>query len=449
MTTIEELRARRLAAYQAANELYAKADEESRRLDDDEANRYAELMTEFKTLTDEISRRQQLEDAKGLMDGTSGRSVPSDPDWISRTDGSRQERRPQRFRYSRLRAFKGARADEDAYRAGQWFRAAILGNQQARDWCRENNIELRVMTTGKNAAGGYVVPVELESAIIDLREEYGLARQECRIRPMGSDNLLVPRRAGGITMYAIGENTEITASDKSWSNVELVARKWGALTRMSTDLADDAIINMADDLADEMAWAAVKKEDECLIDGDGTSTYHGIVGFRAKMVDGNHAASYADATAGDDQFTELLLPDIISLVGKLPGYAHFNAKWYMSYYAYGSCVLRLLSALSGNAMQNIADGMTPQLLGYPIKLSAAMPSATSAYNELVMIAFGNMRQAADLGDRRGITLRTSTDRYLEYDQIGVQMTERMDINVHDLGDASTAGPLVGLRGNTS
>ena len=34
----------------------------------------------------------------------------------------------------------------------------------------------------------------------------------------------------------------------------------------------------------------------------------------------------------------------------------------------------------------------------------------------------------------------------EYDQVGIKATERFDFVAHDLGDTSTAGPVVGLIG---
>jgi hypothetical protein len=36
-------------------------------------------------------------------------------------------------------------------------------------------------------------------------------------------------------------------------------------------------------------------------------------------------------------------------------------------------------------------------------------------------------------------------RYFETDQIGIKGTERVAINVHDIGNTTTAGPIVGFR----
>ena len=49
-----------------------------------------------------------------------------------------------------------------------------------------------------------------------------------------------------------------------------------------------------------------------------------------------------------------------------------------------------------------------------------------------------------MGERRGVTIKRSEHRYFENDQIGLLGTERFDVNVHDMGDTATAGPLVSL-----
>ena len=51
-----------------------------------------------------------------------------------------------------------------------------------------------------------------------------------------------------------------------------------------------------------------------------------------------------------------------------------------------------------------------------------------------------------MGTRREIRIKVLQERYADLDQLGVQGTERFDINVHDLGDTSDAGPIVGLIG---
>jgi HK97 family phage major capsid protein len=118
---------------------------------------------------------------------------------------------------------------------------------------------------------------------------------------MGSDQLQIPRRKGGLTAFFFNDDdgTGITASDKNWDLVTLSAKKLGALARVSKDLVEDAIINVVDDLAQEMAYAFAVKEDNCLINGDGTSTYGGMQGFIPKFQATAYQSRIALATGHD------------------------------------------------------------------------------------------------------------------------------------------------------
>jgi hypothetical protein len=52
--------------------------------------------------------------------------------------------------------------------------------------------------------------------------------------------------------------------------------------------------------------------------------------------------------------------------------------------------------------------------------------------------------AVTLGDRQGIQLQTLNELYANTLEIGFQAHERLDINVHDVGDTSSAGAVVML-----
>ena len=343
---------------------------------------------------------------------------------------------------------RGFSDEESAYRAGKWIRSWMFEDRAAHQWCKDHG--MRVATEGKLSKGGAVVPHEMSSAIIDLREQYGVMRGLLRVINMSSDQLTIPRRTGGLTAYAVGEETEITASDKAWDQITLAPKKWGVLSKFSTDYAEDAVIDVAMDLADEAAYAFAQKEDECAIDGDGTSTYHGIYGFRAKL-NATALAGRLDATAGDDQFSELIASDLDLVRGTLPEYAVRRGRvvWLCSKYAKNVTFDGITRAAGGNTQVNIGGSPADAYLGDEIVVSQAMPSASTAYNELVMLLYGNFSLAATIGDRRSFTFKVLDERYAEYDQIGILATTRFDINVHDLGDTTNAGPVVGLRGNTS
>ena len=121
--------------------------------------------------------------------------------------------------------------EETAFRAGMWVRAMIYGDDRARRWCSDH-LGTRAMGENVFSKGGAVVPVEMSMAIINLAEEHGVARQECQIVPMGTDNVPIPRKTGRPTVYYVGEGNQLTADDAAWDNVNLVARKLAGITQV-------------------------------------------------------------------------------------------------------------------------------------------------------------------------------------------------------------------------
>jgi len=177
-----------------------------------------------------------------------------------------------------LKAFQGENAERDAYTSGQ-FIAAVCGNEKAKQWCKDHGVH-NVMGENDDLKGGSLVPPQFESSVIRLVEDYGVFARYARNYPLTTDSATLPRRQAGLTAYAVGENSEITASDVTVGQVNLTARKFATLTKVSSELSEDAAIALADMLAQEIAYAHAVKQDACGFLGDGTTTYGGIVGFK-------------------------------------------------------------------------------------------------------------------------------------------------------------------------
>jgi len=370
--------------------------------------------------------------------GTDARSIVA----AARGEGIGQDRET---RDRVMRAFGETRrvAEARAHVAGQWARAALLGHADAARWLSDGGYS-RALAGGIASKGGVLVPEELSDAVIDLREQFGVFRQFARVMPMNSDILSVPRRTGRVSGTWVGENTTISADDGSWDNVELVAKKLAALTRMSSELSEDSTIDVASFLAMEFAMSFAEAEDDAGWNGDGTSTFGGHEGVLSKI---SGLAGEVAATSGNDTFAEISAVDLTTLAAALPAYALPGAAWYCSQ-ACNQLVFQRLAQASGGATMvergSIEIGMYG---GYPIRVSQKLPTSTGDLSDSAMLVFGDLRLAAMMGDRRTFRLEVLTERYADLDQIGVKGTERVSIVVHDVGDATNAGPLVVLLGN--
>jgi HK97 family phage major capsid protein len=372
-------------------------------------------------------------------------------------------------RYSSLHNFKGENGTERAYRFGM-FMLGLYGKQAPRKWCEEHGIKFvsdvadkAAHNEGSNSNGGFLVPDEFQNDLIDLRETYGVFRANTKIVPMASDTRSDPRRVGGLTAYFVGEDTAATQSLKSWDRVRLTAQKLMVLTKYSNELNEDAVLNIGDDLAGEIAYAFALKEDQCGFTGDGSSTYGGITGVTNKLlnVDATIAnvkgLTVASGTGYASSYDSIFLRDFNKVVGSLPQYAFRSGgvKWFVSQSFWGGVMQKLAAAAGGNRIADInAGALQPTFLGFPVEISQVLPSVPAVSQ--VCALFGNLRLASRMGDRRHTTIMMSEHAIgaFEQDEVAVRGTERFDIVVHDVGDSTAspksaqagavAGPIVGL-----
>jgi HK97 family phage major capsid protein len=330
---------------------------------------------------------------------------------------------------------------DDAYASGQFFLATIYNNRKAKEFCRERGLIRNAMSTGDNTKGGFLVPEPLEAAIVELREQYGVFARYAQPWTMSDSVQNVPKLGGEVTAYYVGENAAITPADVSLNLVRLEAKKLATLTAVTSELNEDSVLSVADILARSIAQTYANKEDEAGFNGDGTSTYGGIVGVKSALA----AGSIYDAISGNNTFATLDLEDFEAVIGKRKMYANSSPVWFISQNGWANSMLRLAMAAGANTGMSIADGMPLQFMGYPVVISQVLPSALTSTGSTIACYFGDLAQAAILGRRRGLSIQADSSYYFNQDAIAIRSTQRFDINVHDCGGASAAGGLIALK----
>jgi HK97 family phage major capsid protein len=340
-------------------------------------------------------------------------------------------------RHGRVKHFTGPDAEANAYASGRFLMAAIAGDEPSKQWLKDHGMQM-AHSSDDNSKGGYLVPEVLENALIDLKEQFGFFRQYAMNWPMTSDVSLVPRRVSGFTTYFVGQNEEITKSTTALDQVRLEAKKLAAMTQFSSELSEDAIISVADFYAREFAYALAVREDSCGFLGDGTSAFGGITGIANAL----NAGSIVTAT-GITDLANLVIATFMETVGKLPQFPGIQPAWYVHKAVYYASMARLQIAAGGNAVSDLGNGPVMQFLGYPVRFINTLPSTASSGTKIAY--FGDLAMAATMGTRRGVTLRADESIYFAQDALALRVTERFDINVHERGTASEAGPLLMIQ----
>ena len=129
----------------------------------------------------------------------------------------------------------------------------------------------RALSTSVGSAGGFLVPPEMSSEVIELlRPASAVMALGPIMMPMASGNMSIPRVAGGASAGYVGENQPTQGSQQSFGMVQLSAKKLTSVVPMSNDMirfpsaATDTIVR------DDMVKSIAMRADLAFIRGQGT-----------------------------------------------------------------------------------------------------------------------------------------------------------------------------------
>ncbi|MBV6429785.1 MAG: hypothetical protein KIPDCIKN_04360 [Haliscomenobacter sp.] len=283
--------------------------------------------------------------------------------------------------------------------------------------------------SGTASPGSVLTTPEFVRTLIRNVELHGKFRQNATVWPMGSNEVWIPRRRGGFTVYWEGEGEAMTTSDIDVDLLKMVAKKATVFHAYSNELNVDSAIALADALMFEVSLAFASEEDR--------------IGFNGTGAGGNGAAGYAGffgvlgmpntdtatqpllvtGAAGNDLTTEVTEAKLRAMTGLLPTWARAGAKWFMD-----KTILADLSAIArgtaGGPVVDFRDGLPPSIMGYPVVEVDRMPDSPSAASTKVFF-LGDLRRAWYLGDRMGVEVETSEHYLWNKDQISLRAKERI------------------------
>lgn len=146
--------------------------------------------------------------------------------------------------------------------------------EKAAYWVRKqfaDEIVEKALLAGEGSAGGFLIPEDFTSEIIELLQPQAVVRRMGAISiPMPSGTLPITAITGGATAYYVGESTNITPSQQAFGQIVLTAKKLAALVPISNELL--RVPNAKADVIvrNDLISAIAKREDLAFIRGDGT-----------------------------------------------------------------------------------------------------------------------------------------------------------------------------------
>lgn len=289
---------------------------------------------------------------------------------------------------------------------------------------------MKALREASDAAGGYLVPEEFSSRLLQLVQEKTVIVPDLEVVSMNTDTLHIPKTTSGTTAYWVSETGTISSSEMAFGRTTLTPKKVAARVDVSTELLEDANVSVANSLMDQMARdLAIKIDSEIF----GTSTTN-LPGLRYTGSYTNSVSAGDNAAAGgtiqvkdvSNAIDEIMAdnhmsPDVsyfnTKVIGDLRNLTDGNARPLFNAETFGSPLLRegVVGVVYG-AKVKPANTL-------PVNLSYGTGSAATSSDGIIGIS----KQFGYYAVRRGMTMHRDYDIDTDVNQYQVNM--RVAFNV--------------------
>jgi len=246
------------------------------------------------------------------------------------------------------------------------------------------------MQEDTDSEGGYLTPTEQRAELFAYVREMSVTMPDVTHIPMTSDVMTVPAELANVGVAWTAEESDATASNPTFSQITLTAKRLDAYSTSSNELIEDTNVpgGIVAVLLSQFTEAVAKELDNQVLTGTGDPV-SGV--FTA-------AAGYSEVfNSGSTAFSELLESNVRNLIGKIPPERLDGAKWYMNNSVLWTYFYGLKDGDSRPLfIPSMSQGVPHTLFGYPVKQSS-QATATSAAGA-TMAAFGNLKGFV-VGDR--------------------------------------------------
>jgi HK97 family phage major capsid protein len=300
-----------------------------------------------------------------------------------------------------------------------------------------DSAQLKSLSTGTDADGGYLVPENFSNEIIRIAPTYGVVRRDARnygVSDAGNSTKLPT--IGSVSVSRVSEKGAIPAVQPTTGQISIDIKKLAGITPMANELLQDAGPDTVDILTMLYAEAFAKAED--------TWGFAGLAAGEGIFQNADVPVLTLDAT--NTSYTDVTLDDMLAALDLLDDDAAGNAKWYMTFSMFNH--FRGLKDADGRyLLQHPTDGRPATIWNLPIQLVRVMPRTTDgsqagkkflAVGDLSYMLFAdkkeysfNISQQATIKDVDG----TTPINLWEQDMSAVRVIERIDIQLAEAAKA--------------
>lgn len=294
----------------------------------------------------------------------------------------------------------------NSYRKG-FFSAIRTGFKVANEYLRE----------GVLSDGGYLCPVEFDNQIVSALEQGNVLRQISRIITTQSAHK-IPLVSAKPAASWIGEGEKINLSAEQFGQVSLEAHKLAVAILASSEILQDAFVDIEAFLAQEFSDALARAEEEAFLNGTGEDNQP--LGLLPAMA--QSASAFLKTTGAT-----ITPDDLITLEFSLDRPYRRAASWLTS-----EATLAQIRKFKDNTSNyiwqpSLTSEEADKLFGYPVYTTPYFPPATSGNP---CIVFGDFSRFV-IGDRGNRTFRPLHELYALSDQSAFLMLERVDCALVD------------------
>ena len=268
------------------------------------------------------------------------------------------------------------------------------------------------LQVGTDSEGGYLVPDEFESTLVEALQEENIFRQLATIITTSSGDRKIPVVATKGTASWVDEEGAIPEADDAFGQVSIGAYKLATMIKVSEELLNDSVFNLEQYIAKEFGRRIGAKEEEAFFVGDGTGKPTGI--FNAT---GGAGVGITTASA-----TAITIDEIMDLFYSLKSPYRKNAVFVTN----DATVKAIRKLKDGNGQYlwqpSLTAGQPDTILNRPLKTSTYVPAIASAAKT---IAFGDFSYYW-VADRQGRSFQRLNELYAVNGQVGFKATQRVD-----------------------